>query len=170
MNSGKDYHKVVSSIRALLEKHKVSFKTFEHEEVRTSEEAAALRPDYTLSQGAKALIIRTKLRNTSKETERQFVQIVVPGDAKFDPKKVRDTVGAKDIRFATEEEVTTITDGVKPGGVPPFGNLFGLSVYADETLFEHDEIIFNAGDRCFSIAMSSKDYQDIVEPNIVAIV
>lgn len=167
--SSSDFHKTVAHIIDTLEKAECEFKTFEHEAVRTSKEAAAVRPEYTLAQGAKALIVRVKFKGVPKDREKQFVQIVIPGDKKFDVRKAREALGAKDIRFATEEEVLEITDGVRPGGVPPFGNLFGLPVYADEAVFAHNELIFNAGDRRFSIAMKTEDYKELVRPNIVSI-
>lgn len=36
--------------------------------------------------------------------------------------------------------------------------------------FENEKIIFNAGDRCFSMAMESKDYKSIVNPVVEEIV
>lgn len=153
------YHPVVKKITDLLTEHHVPFRTFEHAPVRTSEEAAALRPEFTMHQGAKALIVRAK-----KAGEPFFVMLVFPADLKFDSKKVRALLGAQSLSFATEEEVERITDGVKIGGVPPFGNLFGLTVYADKLLFGNKEIVFNAGDRSFSVAMASGDYRDIVRP------
>ena len=165
-----EYHHVVEKIKTLLDSNGISYKTFEHEEVRTSEEAAAVRPEYSLAQGAKALIVRIKKKGVPKEEEKQFVQLVVPGDAKFDPKKARAALNAKDIRFATEDEVLEITDGVKPGGVPPFGVLWNLPVYMDEGLKQHEETIFNAGDRRYSIALKIEDYQKVVQPEVVALV
>jgi len=153
------YHPVTEKITTLLSERGVWFETFEHAPVRTSEEAAAMRPEYTLAQGAKALIVRVK-----KGGEKLFVQVVVPGDKKFDTKKLKLQFGFSDLRFATEEEVHTITVGVLPGGVPPFGNLFGLTVYADLGIFEHEKIIFNAGDRAYSVGMLSRDYDAIVQP------
>jgi Ala-tRNA(Pro) deacylase len=58
---------------------------------------------------------------------------------------------------------------VEPGGVPPFGNLFGLRVITDENIFENEEIIFNAGDRRVSIALKSEDYRRIAEPEVSVI-
>jgi prolyl-tRNA editing enzyme YbaK/EbsC (Cys-tRNA(Pro) deacylase) len=164
------YHPTVAKIKGFLELHNVEYKAFEHEAVRTSQEAAALRPEYSIAQGAKALIVRIKKKNVSKEEEKQFVQIVVPGDAKFDPRKARHALHAKDIRFATPEEVSEITDGVVPGGVPPFGNLFGLEVYVEKTLLVNGEIIFNAGDRSYSMSITSEGYIKAVQPNIVDII
>lgn len=160
------YHPVVEKITTLLEREGVPFQTFEHEAVRTSEEAARLRPDYTIDQGAKALIARVKDPGKGKI----FVMFVLPGSKRFDTGKIKKNLGLSDIRFATEEEVGKITEGVLPGGVPPFGTLFGLSVYCDQSLFLNEKIIFNAGDKRYSVAMPSLDYKRIVAPEVVDIV
>ena len=165
-----DYHKVVYAIRRILDTAKIDYDAFEHEEVRTSEEAAAVRPEFSLAQGSKALIVRIKRKDEAGQETREFVQVVVPGDKKFDAKKVKEVLGAKDIRFATEEEVKEITGGVQPGGVPPFGNLFGLTVVVDQGVFEHTVTIFNAGDRRYSIAMRTADYQKVVKPTVADLV
>lgn len=150
----------------LLKFHDVWFETFEHEEVRTSHEAAQVRTGhYTLEQGAKALILRVK----KSSNDSQFVMLVLSGALRFDSKKVKKMLSARDIRFATEEEVFEITDGIQPGGVPPFGNLFSLPVIADPALLAQEKIIFNAGDKRFSIGMKSIDYIHIVKPLIESI-
>ena len=154
------YHPVVAKITDLLAANHIAFRTFEHAPVRTSEEAQKLRPEYSMHQGAKALIVKIKKAGEGPE----FVMLVFPADLKFDGKKVRAMLGAKDVSFATEEQVGELTGGVQVGGVPPFGNLFNLPVYVDEKLFENDEIIFNAGDRSFSAAMKASDWRALVNP------
>ncbi len=161
-----EYHKTVEEIKNLLVQNGAWFETFEHESVRTSEDAAKVRTGYSLSQGAKAMLVRVK----KSAGEKLFAMLVVPGDKRFDIDKVKTLFSAKDIRFATEDEVKEITSGILPGGIPPFGNLFGLKVIADPSLFENEKIIFNAGDRSFSIAMKSEDYKKIVGPEITEIV
>lgn len=160
------YHQVVQRILDLLTKQGVWFETFAHEPVRTSEEAAKIRDGYTLHQGAKALLVRIKISNADKK----FVMLVFPGDARFDTAKVKQLFAAKDVRFATEAEVVQLTNGVQPGGVPPFGNLFGLEVVVDPQLLQNEKIVFNAGDRSFSVGMKSADYQRIVAPRIATII
>ncbi len=160
----KKYNKTVQDIKTLLEKNDIEYKFFEHKPVRTSEEAVKVRPDYSLQQGAKAMIVKPKING-----ERTFVMLVLPGDKRFDNKKVKKVLDAKDVTFASEEEVAKLTNGVIPGGVPPFGNLFGLKVVADPDLFKNDEIVFNCGDQSASIAMKSEDYERIVKPEIVEI-
>ena len=95
--------------------------------------------------------------------------IIVPGDSEFDKQKLRDEAGYADVRFATEREVGEITGGVLPGGVPPWGSLFQLSVFADKAIFANEKVIFNAGDRRVSIAMSANDYLRLEAPTVVAI-
>jgi Ala-tRNA(Pro) deacylase len=154
------YHPLTQTIVDLLTAYGVWFETFEHTPVHTSKEAAAVRPEYTLSQGAKAIIVRVK-----QGGNKFFVQVVMPGDTTFDVKKLKQLFGFSDVRFATTDEVSVITHGVLPGGVPPFGNLFGIPVYVDDSLFLNDRIIFNAGDRSFSVGMYTTDYADIVKPH-----
>ena len=153
-------HTLTRRIVDLLDEAGCWYETFHHRPVRTSEEAAEARPGYSLNQGAKAIILRVKRTNKDKF----FVMLVFPADRKFDAKRVKDYFGARDIRFATEAEVSALTDGVQPGGVPPFGNLFELPVYAAPGLFDVERIVFNAGDRRFSLAMRSSDYRRLVQP------
>ena len=148
-------HQSVTAIRSLLDERGVPYRYMEHEEGRTSEEMAAIRKDYSLAEGAKALILKI---------DGGFVQVVVPGDKKFQNKKLRRIAKTRHIRFATEDELANLTDGILPGAVPPFGNLFGIPVYADLSLFANSTIVFNCGDRRASIAMKPEDYKTIVQP------
>jgi prolyl-tRNA editing enzyme YbaK/EbsC (Cys-tRNA(Pro) deacylase) len=157
-----EYHPVTKQIIDLLQQNNCWFQIFEHAPVRTSEEAAKLRPGFTLHQGAKALIVKTQ----NRQKQKSLAMLVFPADLKFDAKKVKSILGVKDLRFATEEEVASLTAGIQAGGVPPFGNLFNLEVFVDESLFGNEKIIFNAGDRRVSIAMKSEDYRKLVNPNI----
>jgi prolyl-tRNA editing enzyme YbaK/EbsC (Cys-tRNA(Pro) deacylase) len=158
-------HPIHEHIVQLLKQQGCWFEEFHHEQVRTSEEAAKTRPGYTLQQGAKAIIARIKVPNEGKK----FVMLVMPADQKFDTSKVKQALHAKDIRFATEDEVEEITKGIKPGGVPPFGNLFGLEVVSDKSLYDNEKIVFNAG-RTSSIAVRSEDYRTLVKPKIEEII
>ncbi|MCL4364317.1 hypothetical protein M1328_03700 [Patescibacteria group bacterium] len=157
-----DYHPVVYKIRGVLEENHFWFEVFEHGEVHTSKEAAKTRPGYTLGQGAKAMIISAK----NNDDDKKFVMLVFPADLRFDNGKVKKALSAKNIRFASSDEINRLTGGVKIGGVPPFGNLFNIEVYADPKLFLNEKIVFNAGDRRYSIAMMSEDYKKIVNPKV----
>jgi len=170
-----NYHPVVEKIKNILVKNQISFETFEHEPVTTSEDASKVRTGYQLHQGVKALIVRaTRLRPENPDfgvakKQKEFIMVCVPGDKRFSPEKLKENLGITDTRFASEEEVSEITGGVQRGGVPPFGNLFGLTIYADQNIFSNECIIFNAGDRSFSIGMLSADYLKLTNPKVADI-
>ena len=133
-----EFHPVTLKIENILKEGNFWYERFEHEEVRTSEEAAKVRDGYSIKQGAKALIVRRK-----RNGEKDFVMIVVPGDVRFNSKKAKEALSASDIRFASPEEVEEVTGGIVPGGVPPFGNMFDIEVFADKGIFDNEKIIFN---------------------------
>lgn len=161
-----DLHATVGRIKALLDTETCWYETFEHEPVRTSEEAAATRPGYSLRHGAKAIILRVK----RSKRDKFFVMLVLPADRKFAVKAVKDYFAARDIRFASADEVAELTGGIQPGGVPPFGNFFDLPVFATPELFDVERIVFNAGDRRYSLAMRSADYRRLAQPEVFSFV
>jgi Ala-tRNA(Pro) deacylase len=167
------YHPVAKQIVDLLEKEGCWYETFEHKAVETSEEAATLRTGYSLEQGAKALIM---IVSGSEGRPDRTRMLVLPGDLKLKNKRVRKFFKTRSIRFASRKEANKITvnkeNGFVPvefGGVPPFGNLFGLEVIVDPKLLENEKIVFNAGDRRFSVGMKSADFVRLVKPVVVRI-
>src|SRR5688572_24377996 len=125
----------------------VAFEIFEHEPVRTSEEAARVRGT-RLEEGAKALVVRTADR---------YVHLVLPAHRRADNAALRALLGTRTLRFATPDELRELT-GCVPGAVPPFGNLFELPVFVDEELTALDRIVFNAGSDAVSIIMRAADF------------
>jgi len=166
INNQMPYHQTVTDILDLLKQKGCWFETFEHQPVVTSEQAAKLRHGYSISQGAKAIIV--KIKNSAGNNE--FVMLILPGDKKFNGSKVKKLLDTKDLRFATGEEISELTGGIQIGGIPPFGNLFGIKVIVEKTLLDNEKIIFNAGDRSFSVAMKKEDYLRIVRPEIEEII
>jgi Ala-tRNA(Pro) deacylase len=160
MERPSDIHPVFDKICTFLGEKGVEFKYFFHKPVKTSEEAAAIRPDFSLQQGAKAMIIKTG---------GNFIMCILPGNTRLENKSVRQSLGIKEFRFATPQELSEITGGVQIGGVPPFGNLFNIPIFADPAILENETIIFNAGDRRVSVYLKSKEWQAAVEPKIAKI-
>jgi len=152
---------IVEKIKSLLDSRRIQYTVFEHEPVRTSEEAARVRERLTgmpaseiLKRGAKAMIVRSNGR---------FFQFVLSAARRIDFKKIKQIVGSSSASLASPEEVLKATDCV-PGSVPPFGNLFGMPVYVDSSLLSVEEIDFNAGEQTVSIVMKLKDWLAIVNP------
>src|SRR5215468_10775009 len=137
---------VTERLTRWLHERGVTFRLLEHAPVFTSEEAARVRGT-PIEAGAKALVLRA---------EGETVHVVLPGDRRVDNAQLRAILGTRTLRFATPEELLSLT-GCVPGAVPPFGNLFGLPVLVDDEVAQRDEIAFNAGSNAVSIAMSAAD-------------
>ena len=84
----------------------------------------------------------------------------------FDWKLLKTLTGSKSLRFATEEEVQSTTKCL-PGAVPPFGSLFGIQTWVDQSLLDQGEgINFNAGLRTKSVSMTVADYLRVENPTV----
>ena len=149
---------VFERLSARLTEAGVDFAVSRHAPVFTSEEAAAVR-GVSLSSGAKALVVKAG---------DAFVLLVVPADRKLDSKKARVVLGVKSLRFASREEVGSLT-GLQPGSIPPFGSLFGLPTRCDPALGLNERINFNAGDHAISIGMTFADYRAAESPEMAEV-
>jgi Ala-tRNA(Pro) deacylase len=139
----------------LLDAKSAGYSVARHAPVFTSEEAAAVRGT-SLASGAKALVCKADDR---------FLMIVLPADRKLGSKAARTSLGIKSLRFATREEVESLT-GLAPGSIPPFGSLFGLETCCDEGLAQQPQINFNAGDHAISISMAFDQYVAVEQPRM----
>ena len=59
--------------------------------------------------------------------------------------------------------------GCIPGAVPPFGSLWNIQTYADQSIENLDYIDFNAGLRTNSVKMSRQDYIKVEAPIVADI-
>ncbi len=148
----------VENLFNILEENKIEHKRFEHEPVRTSEEAAKTR-GVPLKSGVKAMLLKTK--------ENNFILVLLPADKKIDFRKIEKLENTKKLAFATSTEVLEETN-CEPGGVPPFGHTKNgenrvIKTYIDKEVFENRWVNFNAGDRSISVTMKSEDLKRIID-------
>jgi prolyl-tRNA editing enzyme YbaK/EbsC (Cys-tRNA(Pro) deacylase) len=142
---------VLASIRDLLTGARIAFIEKQHEPTFTSEQSALARGE-PVSIGAKALVIKGDDR---------WALFVLPADRKLDSAAARRHLGAKHTRFATPEELLSLT-GLVPGSVPPFGQpILPLELVADPALCEQEKVAFNAGSLSTSIILAAADYRRV---------
>ncbi|MBI5177089.1 hypothetical protein HY995_03305 [Candidatus Micrarchaeota archaeon] len=143
-------------IASILTSAGVPFEVIEHEPVRTSAEAAAVRGQ-RLSIGVKALLVKF-----SRKGKVFFCIADIPADRRLDWKKMRKVLQASEARFASEAEVAGQT-GCEPGGVPPLGFARQLAILADPKIFEQQESEFNAGLKTRSIHLASAGLKKVFD-------
>jgi Ala-tRNA(Pro) deacylase len=71
------------------------------------------------------------------------------------------------VRLADEREIAAAFPDCEAGAVPPFGILYGLKTYLDESLTHERHIIFHAGVRSVVIRMPFEEYRRVAAPVVL---
>ena len=94
----------------------------------------------------------------------QPVEAVVPAGTSVDLEQLLDLAGGVLIRLAEEGELRVLFPDCEVGAMPPFGALYGQTVYVDAALALEREIVFNAGTHRDAIVMRWNDFVKMVNP------
>ena len=73
---------------------------------------------------------------------------------------------AGSVTLATEDDFRDAFQGVELGAMPPFGNLYGMDVFADEALTKDAQIAFNAGSHTELLQLDYADFQRLAKPKV----
>src|SRR6516164_8821059 len=93
---------------------------------------------------------------------------VLPASYQVDLLALKKATGVQDAALASEREFKQHFPDCETGAMPPFGNLYGIPVYVDDTLTEDKEIAFNAGSHYELIKMAYLDFERLVGPEVMS--
>jgi Ala-tRNA(Pro) deacylase len=93
---------------------------------------------------------------------------VLPASYQVDLLALKKVTGVGDAALASEREFKQHFPDCETGAMPPFGNLYGIPVYVDETLTRDTAIAFNAGTHLQLIRMSCADFEKLVKPEVLS--
>lgn len=147
---------ILAKLQEYLDTNKVSYTVCTHRQAFTAQEVAAAQ-HVKGKELAKVVIIKTRGR---------FLMAVLPATHKIDLSKLKAVLQVEEAALATEEEFQGLFPGCETGAMPPFGNLYGLSVYVDKTLEEDEEIVFQAGNHVQTVRMMYQDFKELVKPMV----
>lgn len=139
----------------LLDRHGASYRLIDHEPEGRTEIVSAFRGN-PLAAAAKCMVVMVKV---SKKRKRHLLA-VVPGNRRVDLSALKALAGGTYAGFA-QAEVAERLSGSVTGTILPFSWNDELELVVDPTLFEHDEIFFNAGRLDRSVALRAADYRRI---------
>ena len=148
----------VKKLKEFLDTNHVKYVSIIHSKAYTAQEVAASAhiPGKAL---AKVVIV---------ELDGEMAMAVLPANRKIVLQDLREITGSDQVRFVAEEKFKDRFPDCEIGAMPPFGNLYGMAVYAAESLAENEEIAFNAGSHEEIIKLSFRDFERLVEPRVVA--
>lgn len=145
---------VFESITRWLRDQGVPFRHVQHAPTLTSEASAAARGE-ELRVGGKALLIKVA---------EEFRLFVLSAACKLDSEAIKSHFGVKKTRFATPDELLTLT-GLVPGSVPPLGHpILPFALFVDDSIVANERIAFNAGSLTDSLVMGVADYLHVAQP------
>jgi Ala-tRNA(Pro) deacylase len=146
----------VEKLKEFLDGKGVKYVVVSHAPAYTAQEIAASAhiPGKEL---AKTVIVKL---------DEKMAMAVLPASYVIDFDKLKQAAGASDVALASEDDFRNLFPESEVGAMPPFGNLYGIPVYADSSLAEDAEIAFNAGSHKELFRMAYKDFESLVAPKV----
>ena len=95
----------------------------------------------------------------------ELVMMALPAPYMVDVDRAAQILG-KETRLAEEDEFARTFPDCEVGAMPPFGNLYDVPLYVDESLAEDETIVFQAGTHTDTISVSYADFERLAEPTI----
>jgi Ala-tRNA(Pro) deacylase len=142
-----------------LDREKVPYEVLPHMRTYTAQGAAASL-HVRGREFAKSVILKTD--------DGRLAMAVVPAPRPVDLQAAAAAMGAK-VELAREEEFADLFMDCEVGAEPPFGNLYGVPVFVDESLRKDPEIVFNAGRHDEAMRMRYADFERLVHPAVASL-
>jgi len=149
----------LSKLREFLDQHNVKYLVISHSVAYTAQGIAALThtPGRELAKTVMVIV------------DGRLAMAVVPASCRVDLTRLKRHLRADSVELASEAEFRDQFPDCETGAMPPFGNLYGMDVFADESLALDKEIAFNAGSHRELVRMNFPDFRDLVGPTLMAL-
>jgi Ala-tRNA(Pro) deacylase len=94
------------------------------------------------------------------------VELILPASRRVVPQRVREALGATEVRFATEEEMERIFAGCEVGAIPPLRHWMDVSMVMDESMEVRGDMLFQAGTHTDAIKVPFQAWFQMVRPRV----
>jgi len=138
----------------------VTFKVHEYEFTKVGADCAAEKLNRPLEAVCKTLIV--------KGPGRSYWMAIVPGDQRFDTRKMAAAMGEKEADLAEREEAEKVS-GYKIGGISPFAMRRQLPAVIEESLMALDTILLSAGRHGVEVELAVEDVVRLLEAKVADI-
>jgi len=146
----------VRKLKEFLDREGIKYVTISHSKAYTAQEVAA-SAHISGKEMAKTVIVKT---------DGEMAMVVLPANHKLDVATLEGDLGARRVELASEDEFRGLFPECEVGAMPPFGNLYGMDVYVEESLTGGDRIAFNAGSHTEVIRLPYRDFERLVQPRV----
>ncbi len=146
-----------AKLKQFLDNHGVRYTCAPHSPTYTAPGTAALA-HIPARELAKTVVVKI---------DGALAMAVLPASAHVDFSRLRKAVGARDITLVPELELKAAFPDCEVGAMPPFGNLYRMAVFAEESLAADQEIWFNAGSHRELMRLAYDDFVRLVQPTVL---
>jgi len=149
---------ILTKLKEFLDANGVRYDVRSHRTAYTAQEVAAAE-HVPGREMAKVVMVRAA---------GEYLMAVLPAPYHVGLENLERAAGRTALRLATEAEFARLFPGCEPGAMPPFGNLYGIPVWVDQSLTRDEEIAFNAGNHEQTVHMKYADFARLVQPRIAS--
>jgi Ala-tRNA(Pro) deacylase len=146
----------IQKLRQFLDENQVKYIVLTHSKAYTSQ-AIAESAHISGNELAKTVVLKK---------DGELCMAVLPASKQVSLSAFARATNSKDVTLASEDEFKNRFPDCETGAMPPFGNLYGLQVYADSSLANGREIAFNAGSHLELVKLPYGDFERLVKPTI----
>ena len=146
----------IQKLRQFLDDNHVKYVVITHSKAFTSQ-AIAETAHISGNELAKTVVLKK---------DGQLCMAVLPASKQVSLSAFARATNSKDVTLAGENEFKDRFPDCEVGAMPPFGNLYGLPVYADTSLTRDKEIAFNAGSHLELVKLSYGDFERLAKPTV----
>jgi Ala-tRNA(Pro) deacylase len=150
---------ILKKLRDFLDEHHARYTVLSHSRAYTAQETAQVAHVHG-ERFAKTTLVKL---------DGKPAMAVLPAPQKVDLKLLAAAAAAAKCELANEREFRQWFRDCEVGGMPPFGNLYGMPVYVEESLEKQKEIAFNAGSHTEMVQMGFEDFRSLVKPRLARI-
>ncbi len=144
-------------LRKFLDSYNIRYILISHSVAYTAEGIAALT-HIPGKEVAKTVIVKI---------DNALAMAVVSASQHVNLELLKAATKANVVQLAAENEFKSRFPDCETGAMPPFGNLYGMSVFADEVLSHDKEIVFNAGSHRELVRLAWEDFERLVQPKVM---
>jgi Ala-tRNA(Pro) deacylase len=144
-------------LKDYLDIHGIHYVTITHSKAFTMQYIAALT-HISGHEIAKTVMVKV---------DGKMAMAVLPASYRINFAELKSVLGAKEVHLAHESEFKDMFPMCEVGAMPPFGNLWNIPVFVALSLTNAEKISFSAGNHMELIQMAYRDFQNLVNPQVL---
>lgn len=136
----------------------IPFETIQHRPAYTAHDVAA-QEKLSEQDVAKVVIVMA---------DGKIKMVILPAALQVDFIKLGELLHARDVHLAQEPQFSHLFPDCQVGAMPPFGNLYDIPVFVEQSLAQDEQITFNAGTHTETMRVNYADYARLVKPIVAS--